>query len=312
LVAGPIERATNLIPQFKQSRSFSYSQAKIGMQLILWGLFKKVVIADNCAIVVNQIFNNYSNASGLELVVGAVFFAFQIYGDFSGYSDMAIGTSKLFGFDLMINFKTPYFSRDMAEFWRRWHISLSTWFRDYVYIPLGGSRVNKKRAAINTFIIFLVSGFWHGANWTFIVWGGLNALYFLPLLLFKRNRTNTGTIATGRHFPSVKESIQMIVTFMLTCFAWIFFRSDSLFDAWHYIYRMFGVYNFHFWDILNYTKVIGLLFIFLLLEWRGRELLSPLVFEKKWMRRISYAVIVMLIIFYGMYVNPNSFIYFQF
>jgi alginate O-acetyltransferase complex protein AlgI len=312
LVAGPIERATNLIPQFKQPRSFSYSQGKIGMQLILWGLFKKVVIADNCAIVVNQIFTNYSNASGLDLIVGAVFFAFQIYGDFSGYSDMAIGTSKLFGFDLMINFKTPYFSRDMAEFWRRWHISLSTWFRDYVYIPLGGSRVNKTRAVINTFIIFIISGFWHGANWTFIVWGGLNALYFLPLLLFEKNRTNTGTIATGRYFPSLKESIQMFVTFILTCFAWIFFRSDTLFDAWHYIYRMFTVYTFQFWDILKYTKVIGLLLIFLLLEWRGREFISPLIFEKKLLQRITYVLIIMLIIFYGMYINPNSFIYFQF
>ncbi|MTI38279.1 MBOAT family protein, partial [Fulvivirga lutimaris] len=188
LVAGPIERAVNLLPQFKISRKFTYKNGADGMRLIFWGLFKKVVIADNCAIFVDEVFLNYTQASSSELILGSFFFAFQIYGDFSGYSDIAIGTAKLLGFNLMTNFKTPYFSRDMAEFWRRWHISLSTWFRDYVYIPLGGSRVNKKRAVINTFIIFIVSGFWHGANWTFIIWGALNALYFLPLLLLGKNR----------------------------------------------------------------------------------------------------------------------------
>lgn len=183
LVAGPIERATNLLPQFYVKRKFDYSQAVNGMRQILWGLFKKIVIADNCAAAVNDIFGNYSMHSANTLIAGAILFAFQIYGDFSGYSDIAIGTARLFGFNLMRNFAFPYFSRDIAEFWRRWHISLTTWFRDYLYIPLGGSRGSKWQKVRNTFIIFLVSGFWHGANWTFIVWGAYHALLFVPLLL---------------------------------------------------------------------------------------------------------------------------------
>ena len=185
LVAGPIERAANLLPQFHKKRIFSYEIASDGMRQILWGLFKKIVIADNCAVFVNEIFANYSDYSSSTLFLGAVFFAFQIYGDFSGYSDMAIGTAKLFGFHLMQNFSFPYFSRDIAEFWRRWHISLSTWFRDYIYIPLGGSRVSEIKKIRNIFIIFIVSGFWHGANWTFIIWGLLNAVYFLPILILQ-------------------------------------------------------------------------------------------------------------------------------
>ncbi len=183
LVAGPIERATSLLPQFYKKRTFEYHKAVDGLRQILWGLFKKIVIADNSAQIANEIFNNSADYSGSTLVLGAIFFTFQIYGDFSGYSDIAIGTSRLFGFNLKQNFAFPYFSRDIAEFWRRWHISLSTWFRDYLYIPLGGSRGGTWMKVRNTFAIFIVSGFWHGANWTFIVWGALNALYFLPLLL---------------------------------------------------------------------------------------------------------------------------------
>ncbi|MEQ9581622.1 MAG: MBOAT family O-acyltransferase, partial [Arenibacter sp.] len=191
LVAGPIERATNLLPQFYKRREFNYALAIDGLRQILWGLFKKIVIADNCAKYANLIFNNSDDYSGSTLIMGALFFTFQIYGDFSGYSDIAIGTSRLFGFNLMQNFAFPYFSRDIAEFWRRWHISLSTWFRDYLYIPLGGSRGGTWMKIRNTFIIFIVSGFWHGANWTFVIWGFLNALYFLPLLLLNKNRVNT-------------------------------------------------------------------------------------------------------------------------
>jgi alginate O-acetyltransferase complex protein AlgI len=210
LVAGPIERATNLLPQFYKNRRFEYDKAVDGLRQILWGLFKKVVIADNCAQYANQIFNDTSDYySGSTLVLGAIFFTFQIYGDFSGYSDIAIGTSRLFGFNLKQNFSFPYFSRDIAEFWRRWHISLSTWFRDYLYIPLGGSRGGNWIKIRNTFIIFILSGFWHGANWTFIVWGGLNAIYFLPLLLLNKNRVNTNTVAQGRYLPSFKEFFQM-------------------------------------------------------------------------------------------------------
>ena len=204
LVAGPIERATHLLPQIKHKRTFDYAKAVDGLRQILWGFFKKVVIADNCAEYANLIFNNSASHSGSTLVLGALFFTFQIYGDFSGYSDIALGTARLFGIDLLRNFAFPYFSRDIAEFWRRWHISLSTWFRDYLYVPLGGSRGSIWIKVRNTFIIFIVSGFWHGANWTFIAWGFLNALYFLPLLLLKRNRSNLETVAAGRLFPSLR------------------------------------------------------------------------------------------------------------
>lgn len=218
LVAGPIERATRLLPQFRQARTFSYQVAKSGVYLIIWGLFKKVVIADNCAFFVNQIFDNPDNFSSAELGLGAVLFAFQIYGDFSGYSDIAIGTARLFGFQLMTNFAFPYFSRDIAEFWRRWHISLSTWFRDYLYIPLGGSRVRRSLQVRNVLIIFLVSGFWHGANWTFIIWGALHALFFLPLLFFKLNRKYLENDAL-----QFQQILKIGFTFTIVCLAWIFF-----------------------------------------------------------------------------------------
>ena len=213
LVAGPIERATNLLPQFYKKRNFEYDKAVDGLRQILWGLFKKMVVADNSAKIANEIFNNSADYSGSTLVLGAIFFTFQIYGDFSGYSDIAIGTSRLFGFNLKQNFAFPYFSRDIAEFWRRWHISLSTWFRDYLYIPLGGSRGGTWMKVRNTFIIFIVSGFWHGANWTFIVWGVLNALYFLPLLLLNKNRTNTDIVAHDKYLPSFKEFYKSISNF---------------------------------------------------------------------------------------------------
>ena len=240
LVAGPIERATNLLPQFYKKRTFEYHKAVDGMRQILWGLFKKVVIADNCAEFANQIFNNSADMNGSTLVLGAIFFTFQIYGDFSGYSDIAIGTSRLFGFDLKQNFATPYFSRDIAEFWRRWHISLSTWFRDYLYIPLGGSRGSTWMKVRNTFAIFLVSGFWHGANWTFIIWGALNAIYFLPLLLTNNNRKNLGVVAEGKLLPSFRELIAMLTTFTLTVFAWIFFRAENISHAFDYIGEIFS------------------------------------------------------------------------
>ena len=318
LVAGPIERATNLLPQFYKKRTFEYHKAVDGMRQILWGLFKKVVIADNCAEFVNQIFNNSDDMNGSTLVLGAIFFTFQIYGDFSGYSDIAIGTSRLFGFDLKQNFATPYFSRDIAEFWRRWHISLSTWFRDYLYIPLGGSRGGTWMKVRNTFAIFLVIGFWHGANWTFIIWGGLNAIYFLPLLLTNNNRKNLGVVAEGKLLPSLRELFAMLTTFMLTVFAWIFFRAENVSHAFSYISEIFSETLFHMPYFQNGTtsfKIIIVIIIFLTIEWLGREGKFAiekifLNFNKTW-RFIIYASIIFFIILFSTQ-EKQSFIYFQF
>ncbi len=235
LVAGPIERATHLLPQIKKKRIFSESVFTDGLKQILWGLFKKVVIADNCAKYVNAVFENSQDYSGSTLVLAAILFAFQIYGDFSGYSDIALGTARLFGINLLKNFAFPYFSRDIAEFWRRWHISLSSWFKDYVYIPLGGSREKLPKQIRNIFIIFLLSGFWHGANWTFIFWGLINALYFLPLFILNKNRNNLEIVASNSFFPSIREFFQMLFTFGLTTFAWIFFRANSLQEAFSFV-----------------------------------------------------------------------------
>lgn len=317
LVAGPIERATHLLPQFYKKRTFNYGLAINGLKQILWGLFKKVVIADNCAYFANHIFNNSDQMSGSMLVLGAFFFTFQIYGDFSGYSDIAIGTSRLFGFDLMRNFNFPYFSRDIAEFWRRWHISLSTWFRDYLYIPLGGSRGGMSSKVRNTFIIFLVSGFWHGANWTFIVWGALNALYFLPLLLAKKNRRYTNHIAEGRYLPTLKEFLAIASTFVMTMFAWIFFRADSLTHALEYIQGIFSPSLFTIPPILgmyNSTRTILLLMLFIGIEWIGRydqfAIENLGITWRKWMRFSMYYVLMLIISWYGN--NEQTFIYFQF
>ena len=232
------------------------------------GTCKKIIIADTCAFYVDIIFGEYQTQSGINLVWGAVLFAFQIYGDFSGYSDIAIGTAKLLGFNLMINFRTPYFSRDIAEFWRRWHISLSTWFRDYLYIPLGGSRGTKWMSLRNIIIIFVVSGFWHGANWTFIVWGALNALYFVPLFLLNKNRSNLDVVAKGKLLPSLREVYQMFITFALTCLAWIFFRAESVGHAIAYIK---GIFTKSLFELPDYWHLLPLLLLFLIIEWIYRE-----------------------------------------
>lgn len=317
LVAGPIERATHLLPQFYTKRTFDYSKAVDGMRQILWGLFKKIVIADNCAEFANQIFNNSAEMNGSTLVLGALFFTFQIYGDFSGYSDIAIGTSRLFGFDLMRNFNFPYFSRDIAEFWRRWHISLSTWFRDYLYIPLGGSRGGTWMKVRNTFIIFIVSGFWHGANWTFIVWGALNAIYFLPLLLTNNNRNNLETVAQGKLLPSLKEISFMLLTFGLTVFAWIFFRANNIGHAISYISEILSPSLFSipkFAGMSRALTTIILVAIFVLVEWKGREgqyAISNLGIKwKRPLRYVIYYAIIIAIFWFGG--KEQQFIYFQF
>ena len=317
LVAGPIERATSLLPQFLKKRTFEYDKAIDGLRQILWGLFKKVVIADNCAEYANLIFDNYSDYSGSTLVLGALFFAFQIYGDFSGYSDIAIGTARLFGLNIMKNFAFPYFSRDIAEYWRRWHISLSTWFRDYLYIPLGGSRGKTLIKIRNIFVIFIVSGFWHGANWTFIVWGILNAIYFLPLLLLNKNRQNLDIVAQGKHLPSIKELYGMVVTFSLTVLAWIFFRTANLGHAFGFLSGIFSI------SLLSIPQFSGrerallitiLIIFFVIIEWFGREEEYAIAkFGIKWLRPFRWAMYYSLVIaiFYSAD-KPQKFIYFQF
>ncbi len=319
LVAGPIERAKHLLPQFYKKRTFYYSKAADGMRQILWGLFKKIVIADNSADYVNQIFNNSADKNGSALILGALFFAFQIYGDFSGYSDIAIGTSRLFGFDLRQNFNFPYFSRDIAEFWRRWHISLSTWFRDYLYIPLGGSRGRTWVKVRNTLIVFIVSGFWHGANWTFIVWGALNAIYFLPLLLTNKNRSNIEIVAQGRFFPTLKELLLMILTFCLTVLAWIFFRAENISHAFSYISGIFTKTLFEIPEINNLRRALVTLIIigfFVIVEWLGRHQQFALEnirsIKIQPLRWLCYFIIILCIYFYGNSDDTIEFIYFQF
>ncbi|HTO35098.1 MAG TPA: MBOAT family O-acyltransferase, partial [Flavobacterium sp.] len=294
-------------------RTFEYGLAIDGLRQILWGLFKKIVIADNCAEYANMIFNNSDDYSGSTLVLGALLFTFQIYGDFSGYSDIAIGTSRLFGFNLMRNFAFPYFSRDIAEFWRRWHISLSTWFREYLYIPLGGSQGGAWMKVRNTFIIFLVSGFWHGANWTFIVWGFLNALYFMPLLLTKNNRKNLDIVAADRIVPSARELFSMSLTFALTVFAWIFFRAESLSHAFSYIKNIFTSELFAKPTVFP-LYLFGLIMFFVFMEWIGRT--GQYAIENiglKWKRPLRwglyYGIVVLIFLFMT---KEQEFIYFQF
>ncbi|MBO7617431.1 MAG: MBOAT family protein [Bacteroidales bacterium] len=313
LLAGPIERATNLLPQLEKPRTFDYETGVDGLRQILWGLFKKMVIADNCAVYVDRVFSTYQTQSGSTLLLAAIFFAFQIYGDFSGYSDMAIGTGKLFGFKTMKNFNFPYFSRDIAEFWRRWHISLTTWFRDYVYIPLGGSRCSKAKIVRNTFVIFLLSGLWHGANWTFIAWGAFHAFLFLPLILMGKNRKYRDTVAEGRLLPSLKEFSQMLLTFFLATVGWIIFKADSIGQAWNYLKGICSASLFSHPDASGVTGFAVAIVIMLLVEWFQRDKehgfdLSGI----KWgvVRYAAYLVVLFLTFAFGG--HAVNFIYFQF
>lgn len=312
LVAGPIERATNLLPQFARPRQFDCDTAIDGMRQILWGLFKKIAIADNCARIVDATFGAYPTQSGSTLALAAVLFSVQIYCDFSGYSDIAIGTAKLFGIRLMRNFNCPYFSRDIAEFWRRWHISLTTWFRDYVYIPLGGSRVSKSKIVRNTFVIFLLSGFWHGANWTFLAWGAYHALLFLPLILLGKNRKFTGAVAENRWLPTLRESGQMLLTFVLVVVGWILFRAETITQAADYFRRLVSTP----WDNPIRDDMWPTLFcilVLLVVEWVQRD--KPHALELSGIRShilkfsIYYALILVLSL---CYVTSETFIYFQF
>ncbi len=320
LVAGPIERATHLLPQLKKSRTFDYYQATDGLRQILWGLFKKMVIADNCAYYVNMIFDPASNHSGSAHVLGAVLFAFQIYGDFSGYSDIALGSARLLGINLLKNFNYPYFSRDVAEFWRRWHISLSSWFKDYLYIPLGGSIGGTWMRIRNTFIIFLVSGFWHGANWTFLVWGGLNALFIMPSIILQTNRNNIIVVAKGRKLPTIKEFLSIVITFIVVTFAWIFFRAENLHHAGAYIMRIFNkdlftIPIFQYKELIKVPVILVLIGFCMIVEWLGRENNYGLEkIGKNWnfLLRWSFYSFIIFLIFMYMELKESPFIYFQF
>ena len=310
LVAGPIERASHLLPQFYKKRTFDYQNGADGIKLIIWGMFKKVVVADNCAFFVNKIFENPEAFSSGELFVGMVFFAFQIYGDFSGYSDIAIGLSKLFGFDLMVNFKFPYFSRDIAEFWRRWHISLSTWFRDYIYIPLGGSKGTQWLQIRNVMIIFLVSGFWHGANWTYVAWGLFHALLFLPLLMFNVNRSHLITKSYG-----LLDFAKIGFTFIVVCVGWVFFRADSIADAFQYLAHLLELKSIglSLFYKTNANLMIFALSVLSVVILSSQELIW--VLKKRELPKISAfgaLLLVLLIFFMGSFKNQMDFIYFQF
>ena len=339
LVAGPIERATNLLPQFQKKRTFDYATAVDGMRQILWGLFKKIVVADNCATYVDTVFADISSQSGSTLVLAAILFTFQIYGDFSGYSDIAIGTAKLFGIKLMRNFNVPYFSRDIAEFWRRWHISLTTWFRDYVYIPLGGSRPDTSRlspnslfassptaytkciAVRNTFIIFLLSGFWHGANWTFVLWGAYHALLFVPLLLMGKNRRYRDTVATitlpdgtikTKWLPSLKEAGQMLLTFAIAVLGWIIFRAESIGQVGEIIHNMCNSSLLSMPDASGNSALLMNIMILIVVEWVTRKRMHglDLVGLPTYLRYFIYLVFAFILFAFGG--QTTNFIYFQF
>ena len=310
LVAGPIERASNLLPQILKKREFQYDQVIQGLKLILWGLFKKVVIADSLAPIVDDIFSNYQDFGGGTLWLGAIYFSFQIYCDFSGYSDIAIGTSKLLGFELMSNFKFPYFSRNIGEFWRRWHISLSTWFRDYLYIPLGGSQEGKWKSIRNIFIIFLVSGFWHGANWSFIFWGLFHSILFLPTFMFNKNRNYTSSIiAANTLLPSLKEFISVGTTFLLVTIGWVFFRSESIGDSFSYLTSMISNINIvtHLSPKINFY-----ILVLVLVDWTQRfDERNLFVTFPKLIFKI-FVIICVFLILINFKKESQQFIYFDF
>lgn len=310
LVAGPIERATHLLPQLEKRRTFNFHQAADGLRLMVWGFAKKLLIADSLATEVNSFFEQPEGFHGGSLFLGAMYFSLQIYGDFSGYSDIARGVSKFFGIELLVNFKYPYLSRSIPEFWRRWHISLSSWFRDYLYIPLGGSRAGLLKSVRNVFIIFIVSGFWHGANWTFIAWGAIHALLFIPSFVRGQNRQNLGdAFATGKWYPSIREAFSMIGTFILVSFAWIFFRADNLQHAFTYIGRM--VSDIHHIDPF-YVKTLTNVFIPISMATDLLHRNNYLTGRYKiWFIVLETIILTSLILMFGNF-GSVEFIYFQF
>ncbi|MBC7605480.1 MAG: MBOAT family protein [Burkholderiales bacterium] len=313
LVAGPIERATHLLPQIQRKREFNYEQSVDGLRQILWGLFKKIVIADNCAYYVDMVFSNPHSYSGSTHWAGVAFFAFQVYGDFSGYSDIALGTARLFGIDLLRNFAYPYFSRDTGEFWRRWHISLSSWFRDYLYIPLGGGEGGMWMKIRNTLIVFTISGFWHGAGWTYVLWGLLNGLYLVPAILMKNNG-HKEIAAYGKKLPTLREVFHIFVTFVLIIFSFMIFRSKNMTEAIIYIGDSFSLSFFTKPEGMQ-NAVVWLVCIFLIVEWIGRE--NKFAIEKmglEWPRplRVAFYLLIVFAIFWFKPMHEVQFFYFQF
>ncbi|MCR4828974.1 MAG: MBOAT family protein [Bacteroidales bacterium] len=315
LVAGPIERATNLLPQFERQRHFDYALAVDGLRQMLWGFFKKMVVADSCALYVDAVFGSVDGHNSVTLAVAALCFSIQIYADFSGYSNIAIGCAKLFDINLRRNFATPYFSRDVAEFWRRWHISLTTWFRDYLYIPLGGSRCSKPRVLLNTLIIFLVSGFWHGANWTFICWGLFHAVLFMPLIMAGKNRRYLDVVASRDKLPSFRELLQMSGTFVLVTFGWILFRCNSIGDWWRFMQGLVHGGWGRPWEGAPHDFLIIALSVsvMLLVEWLNRDSTHEFARlpRRRWLRWGCYIVLIFMILAL-MPTGEMPFVYFQF
>lgn len=317
IVAGPIEKPSHFIPQLQVKRTFSSTQFSQGLRQILWGLFKKLVVADNCAVYVNYVWSNLSSQNGSTLLIASILYTIQIYGDFSGYSDMAIGTAKLLGFNFKDNFLFPYFSRNMGEFWKRWHISLNTWFVEYVYIPLGGSKNGKARTIANTMIIFLLSGLWHGADWTFVCWGGYHGIILVLLILFGINTKYNSVVAYNNPLPTIKELLQILTTFVIASFGWILFRAGNFTEFYEFVNNMFSTSLFSAPYLINRNYYIPLfiyILIMLITDWFYRKdsnsiLSMPTKF--RWLRWLIYYVLVIAVIYCGPQ-ESVQFIYQQF
>ena len=315
LVAGPIERPQNLLHQFREKYNFEYERVVEGLKLMLWGLFKKLVIADRLAIYVDTVYNNPMHHGGMTFIVATIFFAFQIYCDFSGYSDIAIGAAKVMGFKLMTNFNQPYFSKNISEFWKRWHISLSTWFKDYLYISLGGNKVSIPRWYFNLFLVFLISGLWHGANWTYIIWGSINGFYLIFTIISQGFRDKMNKLTGLKRIPVLYHSSQIFITFLLACFAWIFFRANNVNDALVIVKKISTFSGSIFMEnpsMMIYS--LSAIFFLLIVEFKKEYYKGEFSFfkHKNWfVRNLSYASLVIMILLFGVF-DGGQFIYFQF